>query len=230
MAKKIKINGVIISNDVKWIYDLFEIEATCPKDISAVLDALTGEPVDVEINSGGGNVWAGAEIYYALKAYAGHVTTIIPSIAGSAASVAAVAGDRVLIAPPAQIMIHNVSCTQQGDYRDMQHAAEFLENYNTSIANAYMLKTGMKKEELLDLMNKETWMNAQRAKELKFADEILFDDGNVLTASVYPAAMLPPKVINKIRNLLQKPKEDNSQEALAELERLELLNLRGKVL
>lgn len=230
MAKKIRISGVIISNDVKWIYDLFEIDATCPKDITDVLDNLAGEAVEVEINSGGGSVWSGSEMYYALKSYKGQVTTIIPSIAGSAASLPAVAGTPVLIAPTAQIMIHNVSSAQQGDYRDMQHAAEFLENYNTSIANAYMLKTGMGRDELLDLMNKETWMNAQQAKELKFADEILFDTQNVLTASAYPAMMLPPKVINKIRNLLQKPKEDQPKEALAELERLELLNLRGKVI
>ena len=104
--KTIQIKGTIISNDERWIYDWFEWEATAPKD---VILPETGEPIEVHINSGGGDVYAGSEIYTALRSYQGDVTVKIVGIAASAASVIAMAGDTVEISPTAQIMIHNVS-------------------------------------------------------------------------------------------------------------------------
>src|SRR5690606_21231794 len=167
-----------------------------------VLNALPTDnsPVEVVINSGGGDVYSGSEIYTALKDYSGHVTVKIVGIAASAASVIAMAGDKVLISPTAQIMIHNVSSIAQGDYRVMTHEAEILKNYNKSIANAYMLKTGLSQEELLTLMDKETWLNAQQAKEKGFVDEIMFDSTNRLVAGP-TTSLLPQNVINKMRNM-----------------------------
>lgn len=196
---KVQIKGPIVSSSVKWIYEWFDMEATSPKDIEAALVEANGEDLEIEINSGGGDVYAGSEIYTALKDYKGKKTVKIVGRAASAASVIAMAGDTVKISPTAQIMIHNVSSYAEGDYRDMEHQAEVLKNYNKSIANAYILKTGMKQQELLSLMDKETWLNAQRAKEYGFADEVMFDDDNQLVASVNNI-MLPPEVINKIRN------------------------------
>ena len=111
----------------------------------------------------------------------------------------------------------------------MQHAADVLKNMNTSICNAYLLKTGMEKDKLLDLMNQETYMNAQQAKEYGFADEIMFDNENKLVASVCSSLLLPIEVINKVRNLLTDKKIKNQDNTLAERERLELLKLRGKL-
>lgn len=229
---KIRIMGTIVPNDYKWIYDLFEIDSTCPRDVTSVLDKLSGEEVEVEINSGGGDVYSGSEIYTALKSYAGKVVVKIVGVAASAASVAAMAGDVVQISPTAQIMIHNVSEGVYGDYRLLEHEAAVLKNYNISIANAYQLKTGMSQEKLLELMNaggsanRGTWLNAQQAKELGFADEIMFDDGNRLVASIGTAVMIPPQIINKIRNLFPKKPEGKNDEAAAESERLRLLVLR----
>lgn len=203
--------GVIIPNEDKWIYEWFEIENTTPND---VLNALPTDnsPVEVVINSGGGDVFSGSEIYTTLKDYPGTVTVKIVGIAASAASVIAMAGDKVLISPTAQIMIHNVASVAQGDYRVMKHEAEVLKNYNKSIANAYMLKTGLSQEELLTLMDKETWLNAQQAKEKGFVDEIMFDESNRLVASVQ-VGVLPKNVINKMRNmkneLMQKSKTNH---------------------
>ncbi|MBJ8192512.1 Clp protease ClpP, partial [Bacillus cereus] len=104
------------------------------------------------INSPGGDVYAGSEIYTALKEYSGDVTVKIVGVAASAASVAAMGGKNVLIAPTAQIMIHNVSSGTWGDHRDMQHEAEVLQGWNKSIANAYALKSGMSESELLSMM------------------------------------------------------------------------------
>ena len=220
--------GVIIPNEDKWIYEWFEIENTTPND---VLNALPTDnsPVEVVINSGGGDVFSGSEIYTTLKDYPGTVTVKIVGIAASAASVIAMAGDRVLISPTAQIMIHNVASVAQGDYRVMKHEAEVLKNYNKSIANAYMLKTGLSQEELLNLMDKETWLNAQQAKEKGFVDEIMFDEGNRLVASVQ-VGVLPQNVINKMRNmkneLMQKSKtnQDDNEIKLAKA-RLKLKTL-----
>lgn len=226
---KVKVKGTIVPNDVKEIYEWFGIDATSPDDVSNVIEQLDGEAVEVEINSGGGDVYSGSEIYTSLKNYSGKVNVKITGIAASAASVIAMAGDRIQISPTAQIMIHNVSSTKSGDYRNMQHEAGILKNYNKSIANAYMLKTGLSREKLLDLMNKETWLNAQQAKELGFVDEIMFDEGNQLVASMTNGFVFPPEVINKIRNMIQKPSDNDGQDKKIYEARLSFLKLKGEM-
>ena len=202
---KIKIKGVIIPNDYKWIYDWFEVDSTCPKDVEDQLEKANGEDIEIEINSGGGDVYSGSEIYTIIKVYSGKTIGKIMGLAASAASVIAMACDKLIISPTAQIMIHNVSSYASGDYRDLQHEADVLKNYNTSIANAYILKTGMTKDELLELMDQESWFTAQQALEKKFVDEIMFDDVNApkLVASVKSVQLIPLNVINKMRNELK---------------------------
>jgi len=219
---KIKIKGVIVSNDDKWVYDWFGIESVSPGDVVAQIDQSLGEDIEVEINSGGGDVYSGSEIYTALKAYKGNVITQIVGIAASAASVVAMAGKKVSISPTAQIMIHNVSSMGSGDYRDFEHEAKVLKNFNVSIANAYILKTGMKQKDLLDMMNKETWLNAQQALELHFADEIMFNESR-LVAGIYQG-MIPQEVIAKMKS--QKINEKNDEAKLASA-KLKLLFLKG---
>lgn len=202
---KIKIKGVIIPNDYKWIYDWFEVDSTCPKDVEDQLEKANGEDIEIEINSGGGDVYSGSEIYTIIKAYSGKTIGKIMGLAASAASVIAMACNKLIISPTAQIMIHNVSSYASGDYRELQHEADVLKNYNTSIANAYILKTGMTKDELLELMDQESWFTAQQALEKKFVDEIMFDDANApkLVASVKSVQLIPLNVINKMRNELK---------------------------
>jgi ATP-dependent protease ClpP protease subunit len=199
---KIKIRGVVVPNDDKWIYDWFDMESVCPKDVETQLATANGEDVEVEINSVGGEVYAGSDIYTMLKDYAGKVTVKILGVAASAASVIAMAGDKTVISPTAQIMIHNVWSRVLGDYRDMEHEAVVLKGWNKSIANAYMLKSGMSQSELLALMDKESWLTAQEALQNKLVDEIMFDKELTLAASL-KSSLLPPEVINKIRNLLK---------------------------
>jgi ATP-dependent Clp protease, protease subunit len=244
---KVSIKGVIVSNDDLWIYDWFGIDAVSPSKVAADIEAANGEPLDVDINSGGGDVYAGSEIYVALKEYNGDVTTRILGVAASAASVAAMGGKRVLIAPTAQLMIHNTSSESRGDYRAHRHESEVTKNWNKSIANAYILKSGMSQDELLDLMNKETWFTAQQALEKGLVDEIMFDDlsNPKLVASAGIAQMLPVEVINRVRNELIKnrrlPQPDPApSQSVAQMPepspraRLSLfqkkLNLQGRVL
>ena len=202
--KKIDVKGTIISNDEKWLYDWFEMDSTCPKDI--VLPD-TNEPIEVHINSGGGDVFAGSEIYTLLKAYEGDVIVKILGIAASAASVIAMAGNTVEISPTAQMMIHNVSSVAQGDHAVLQKESDILKNANSSIASSYQIKTGKTQEELFELMDKETWCNAEQAVEHGFADKIMFIENEEipkLVASV--SSMIPHKVIEKLNNgFPQKP-------------------------
>ena len=203
--KKINVKGPIISNSDAWIYDYFGIENTSPKIISKAIEEAQGDEIEVEINSGGGDVFSGSEIYTALKSYKGNVTVKIVGLAASAASVIAMAGKKIIMSPTAQMMIHNVSSRASGDHRDMAHASEVLKNANETIANAYRLKSGKKQDELLDLMNKETWFTAQQALEHKLIDEVMFSN-SVLTASHYGAeGLLPQEVINKMRNTIKNP-------------------------
>lgn len=140
-------------------------------------ELLSGSgPVTIWINSPGGDCIAASQIYSMLMDYKGEITVKIDGIAASAASVIAMAGTKVIMAPTALLMIHNPSTTAMGDHRDMQKAIELLDQVKESIINAYEIKTGMSRITLSHLMDAETWMNANKAIELKFADEILEDD------------------------------------------------------
>ena len=146
-----------------------------PRDFRAELEAEDGD-VTVWINSPGGNVFAAAEIYTMLQDYAGAVTVKIASVAASAASVVAMAGSKVLMSPTAVLMIHDPSTVAMGNARDMEKAIDTLNEVKESIINAYTLKSGLSRKKVADLMSNETWMNAKKAVELGFADEILYQD------------------------------------------------------
>lgn len=209
MAKKINIKGPIVGNSDAWIYEWFGIEVASPNSVNKAIEEANGDEIEVEINSGGGSVFAGSEIYTALKSYKGNVTVKIVGLAASAASVIAMSGKKIIMSPTAQMMMHNVSSRVSGDYRDMEHTAEILKNANETIANAYRLKSGMSQEDLLSMMDKETWMTAEKAKGYGLIDEVMFEDEVTLVASTSYSGMLPPEVINKMRNKLQNEKAVN---------------------
>lgn len=198
---KIDINGPIISNDLKWIYDWFEIEATSPKDVISKLREAKGDEVEISINSGGGDVYAGAEIYTALKDYTGNVVGKITGIAASAASVIAMGCKKLKMSPVGQLMIHKASLYTYGNHNDMEHASDVLKSHDTAIANAYVLKTKMESDKLLELMDKESYFNAKDALKLGFIDEIMFDDELKLSASASNTGEIPLEIINKMRQM-----------------------------
>ena len=196
---KINIKGTIIPNDDQWIYDLFDIDATSPARVSEGIAAAAekGEPLEVYINSGGGDIFAASEIYSAIREYSGDVKIHVVGLAASAASVIACAG-RSDISPTAQIMVHNVSSAASGDYHDMDKMSEILQKANETIANAYITKSGMTKEKALEIMDKETWLTADVAVELGLIDEIA---GNKNTKSQLVAAycdIIPQNVIERM--------------------------------
>lgn len=172
----IDVRGDIISNDDKWIYDWLKWDSTCPEDVKkALMSKPSDEMLNVNVNSGGGSVMAGQEIYSLLHDR-DDVQIKIQSLAGSAASVIAMS-NHCEISPVAMIMIHNVSMSgASGDYHDMQKNAEILKQMNAALAAAYTAKTGRTDEEILRLMDRETWLTANQALEMGFVDGIIRDE------------------------------------------------------
>ena len=197
--KVIPIKGTIVSNNDSWIYDWFGWDYTAPKNVAL---PETGEDIEVHINSGGGDVYAGSEIYTALRSYSGKVVVKIVGIAASAASVIAMAGDEVEISPTAQIMIHNVSSNVSGDHNALLHEAEVLEGFNKSIANAYIYKTGKALDDLLSLMDKTTWFDAESAVNQGFADKIMFAEEIAPTFAASETPMIPHDFIEKMKSAM----------------------------
>jgi ATP-dependent Clp protease protease subunit len=159
------LNGTIASES--W----FDDDVT-PALFKSDLDSGKG-PITVWINSPGGDVWAAAQIYNMLLSYGGKVTVKIDGLAASAASVIAMAGDEVLVSPVSMLMIHNPSTMAMGDKDDLAQAISMLDSVKDSILNAYVKKTGLSKNKLSKLMDDETWMDANKAVELGFADRVM---------------------------------------------------------
>ncbi|MHB7980625.1 peptidase [Clostridium sporogenes] len=160
------LNGVI--SEETWWGD----EVT-PKIFKDELLAGTGD-ITVWINSPGGDVFAAAQIYNMLMEYTGKVNVKIDGLAASAASVIAMAGGDVYMSPVSMLMIHNPSTIAIGDSEEMLRAKALLDEVKESIINAYELKTGLSRTKLSHLMDAESWMNANKAIELGFADKIMF--------------------------------------------------------
>lgn len=165
MERILFLNGTIAEDS--W----FDDDVT-PQLFKEELNAGSGD-ITVWINSPGGDCVAAAQIYNMLSAYAGKVTVKIDGIAASAASVIAMAGDTVLVSPVSMLMIHNPATIAWGDHSEMQKAMDMLAEVKESIINAYVVKTGLSRARLSHLMDAETWMDANKAVELGFADEIM---------------------------------------------------------
>ena len=158
------LNGTIAEES--W----FDDDVT-PQLFKDELNAGSGD-ITVWINSPGGDCVAAAQIYNMLMEYKGNVTVKIDGIAASAASVIAMAGTKVLMSPVSMMMIHNPMTVAFGNTAEMQKAIDMLSEVKESIINAYEIKTGMSRTKLSHLMDAETWMDANKAVELGFADEI----------------------------------------------------------
>ena len=161
----LELNGTIAEES--W----FDDDVT-PQLFKDELNSGTGD-ITVWINSPGGDCVAAAQIYNMLTNYKGKVTVKIDGIAASAASVSAMAGDTVWVSPVSMLMIHNPATIAWGDHAQMQKAIDMLAEVKESIINAYVLKTGLSRPKLSHLMDAETWMDANKAVELGFADEVM---------------------------------------------------------
>lgn len=188
-------------------------------------------PITIWINSPGGDCNAASQIYTALMDYKDDVTVKIDGMAASAASVIAMAGTKVLMAPTAMMMIHNPSTGAYGDHKDMEEVIAMLEEVKEGIINAYEIRTGLSHAQLSHMMDSTTWMNAKKAIELGFADEMLMDSKHTpadVEAYAFSARDVEQAVVNKIvakvqaRRKAELPKPDGRKVSDL-MERLDLL-------
>ena len=200
-ARTLYLEGAI--SDETWFGD----EVT-PAAFKTDLSGGSGD-VTVWINSPGGDVFAAAAIYNALKEYPGKVTVKIDAMAASAASVVAMAGDKVYISPVGHILIHNPSTIAFGDSEEMLKAKQLLDSVKESIINAYELKTGLSRTKISHMMDAETDMPAQIAVALGFADEILYG-GQAISAQPVSNQMFSRQTV--FNSLLDRLRGEKSPE------------------
>lgn len=215
----LNICGDIINNDYEWIYNYLDMECVTPAKVKDVISKCkNNETLNVYINSGGGDVFAGAEIYTLLSNY-NNVKIQIVGLAGSMASIIAMSG-YCEMSPVSQMMVHNVMSNAHGNYLDMEHKADVLRNASETIANAYIKKSGMSKEEIKSLMDNETWLSPERALELHLIDKISdFNNNNTISMVASSGMSISNEFIKKM----------NDKRIKATME-LNLLKLKGETL
>lgn len=210
-SRTLYLNGIIAEES--WFDD--DVTPTAFRE-----ELLSGEgDIIVWINSPGGDCIAAAQIYNMLMDYKGNVTVKIDGLAASAASVIAMAGTEVLISPTSLMMIHNPFTIAIGDSEEMQKAIGMLNEVKESIINAYEIKTGLPRDKLSQLMDAETWLNANKAVELKFADAIMFkaEDSKIENSYIFSRRAVANSLLDKLK------KETPKQSTEPLYERLNLL-------
>lgn len=218
MPKRINLKGPLISNNSQEVYDYYGMEAVSAKSIIEKLPEDNSDIV-LEVNSNGGLVTVGSEIYTALRNYKGKVTAEITGMAASAASVAVMGADKVVMSPTAQMMVHKALFNWvAGNSDDLDKASNTLKSSDKAIVNAYVAKTGKSEDEIMDLMRNETFMSAQEAVENGFADEVMTFEA---VASI-DSMMLPQAVIDDYYASRTKRKQEISN-MLLEIEKEEIL-------
>lgn len=218
----IPIKGTIVNNDDKEVYDWFGYDNVAPKDISKILKEANDQDVVLEINSPGGYISAGSEIYTVLREYSGNITAKIVGQACSAASWIALAANKVIMSPTAQMMIHRASTDVSGNIDDLSSAANAVNEMDKAYVDLYSKKTGKTPEEIYQMMAKTTWMNAKTAVENGFADEIMFENEPAVV-NADGDLVVKPEMISKIKNLLHQEKNEEKPKKSQEKENLALL-------
>lgn len=207
---KIKVKGAVVSNDDAEIYDWLGYDCVSPNQVENALDNADGD-VEVDIASGGGSVFAASEIYSMLKSYSGKIVVNIQGLAASAASVIAMAGDEVNMSPTSQMMIHKASTVSVGNADDFAHDSKMLDVTDQSIVNAYEAKTGMSRDDILQLMSNETWMTAQDAVDKGFADNVSVGSQQPQLINAVGTPVISNNAISKIKTLLAKSRSDKPE-------------------
>ncbi|MDO4989304.1 MAG: Clp protease ClpP [Eubacteriales bacterium] len=209
---KIMLYGEIVSDEWEWVYSLFQIPHCCPKQVREAIEQLpAGEDLILEINSPGGNVWAGFEIFGLLQACSAHTEAHIIALAASAATTVCSGCDTVLSSPVAQIMIHQPAVPVE-DYmnnEDTKRLQNFLDSVKASIINGYVVKSGGKatRRTFEKLVDQSTYMPVQDAMDLGLVDGLLDADdelqsvitaaGGVVVTNAVGASLAPTALLKR---------------------------------
>lgn len=232
------LSGQVVSDDTAALYRRWGYSGVCcPNDVRAgIADCPEGEELVLAMNSPGGSVYAGFEMYSLIRKFKGAVRAEVLGIAASAMSVVAAACDTVCMYPVSQIMIHRARTIADGTSREMQEARQMLDSIDESILNAYEAKCGEKssREALARMMRKETFLTAQEAIACGLADELITEETTDLSLAVAsnektPHVLALPPIEDLLRREAEqgnnKPEEteERRSEAKMEIESLEQL-------
>ena len=157
-------------------YDWWTGEGVTAKRIAGALRSMGAGPVTVNINSPGGDLFEGLAIYNLLREHQGHITTKVVGLAASSASVIAMAGDTIQIARAGFFMVHNGWLIAQGNRLDLREIADWMEPFDTAMADIYASRTGQDIADVRRQMDGETWFGGTQAIEQGYADEMLAAD------------------------------------------------------
>lgn len=154
------------------VYDEIGYYGVTASDFVAQLSALDAQDIELHLNSPGGEIFDGVAIYNALRSHPANVTTYVDSLAASIASVIALAGDKVVMAPHSEMMIHNASGLCIGNASDMRGLADMLDRQSDKIAGIYAERAGGTVNQWRKAMDAESWYSAKEAVAAGLADEV----------------------------------------------------------
>lgn len=189
-----------------------------PQEFRNELKKINTNKLEVIINSVGGDVWAGVAIYDALKGLDAEVTVKVSGLAASIASVIAMAGDKITITPGSTMMVHRASTLAMGNADDLEKAIEMLQTVEDGIIDIYAERTGQTKEQIRNLLDAETWMSAEKAVELGFADEVVkpeVDDEEAPVSNIFSGnfALSMSATKESVDNFVKKVQSDANDTA-----------------
>lgn len=171
-------------------------------DIEEELKNANNKPLNIHINSNGGEVFEGFTIYNLIKGYSGQTTVYVDGLAASIASVIALAGDKVIMNKASMFMIHNASGGCYGNAEEMKKVVEALEKINSVIKDIYVAKTGLSIEKLTELMDNETFMTPSECLEYGFCDEVIDEEPTSQSQKITTESM------ENLRNTIEKKIKD----------------------
>lgn len=227
---RIDAKGPIVPDEYREYYDFFEQDCICPAAINEALEnAEPDEEIEIYINSPGGVIDAGSEIYTALRKEAARVKIYVTGQACSAASVVAMAA-YCEMAPTALMMVHCVSTIVSGNHNDMEKTAAMLATADKAMCRAYVDKSGMSEEDALDMMNRETWLTAEQAVKKGLVDAVMFENKQpqAMAASSELFTLPTPEQMARVQAAAkQKELNDNAAAIAAQHNKIKRLRMRG---
>ncbi|HBC4465242.1 TPA: Clp protease ClpP [Enterococcus faecalis] len=213
--KKIQLKGDVVSDYVGKLLDWFELDSIYPEKVRHMLENAGNEDVEITLTTNGGSVFAGQEIYDVIKNYEGKTTARLSGLVASIGTLITCAFDEVLISPVATFMIHNPTLADvSGEKKDMEKAAQLLTTVENCILDAYVAKTGLDKEGLADLMDKETFMTAQETIDYGFADGMVKELENEVQLVAGFETLANSSFIKKLQNMKDKEERELAEAKL----------------
>lgn len=194
------IRAVAVGENIITMFDIIGEDfwtggGVTAKKVAAQLRAIGDQPVEVQINSPGGDMFEGIAIYNVLREHSQQITVKVMGMAASAASIIAMAGDRIEIGAASFLMIHNCWIIAIGNRHDMAETAAWLEPFDAAMRDVYAARSGLTPDEAGALMDAESWLSGSTAVDRGFADALLPSD----QIAVDEAAKVQDRQVNEVR-------------------------------